>query len=68
MTELEENIAVDTQNGEVDEEMLKKCLEVAESSLGKEKLRELIKKEEIARTRTYIRGYAKRALEGWTDF
>ena len=68
MAELEENVAVAAQDNEIDEELLKKCLETAESPLGKEKLKKLTKKEEIARTRAYIRGYAKRALEGWTEF
>lgn len=60
--ELEENLAIFTKEGKVDEEILRRCLEVALSSQGKEKLKELCEDEEIARTRAYIRGYAKRAL------
>jgi hypothetical protein len=68
IAELEENIAAVSKEGEVDNEILKKCLEIAESPEGKEKLRILNKKGDIARTRAYIRGYAKKALEGWTDY
>jgi aryl-alcohol dehydrogenase-like predicted oxidoreductase len=68
MAELEENIAAVSKEGEVDNEILKKCLEIAENPEGKEKLRTLNKKGDIARTRAYIRGYAKKALEGWTDY
>jgi len=66
--ELEENIGVTTKDGEVDEELLRKCLKIAQSPAGKEKLKELTKKEEVARTRAYIQGYAKRALEGWLEY
>jgi aryl-alcohol dehydrogenase-like predicted oxidoreductase len=66
--ELEENIGAITKDDGIDEEILRKSLEIAKSPQGTEKLKELIKKEEIARTRAYIRGYAKRALEGWSDF
>jgi len=62
IAELEENLAAITKEGEVDEEVLKRCLEVAQSPHGKEKLRELVGQGEIARTRAYIRGYAQRAL------
>jgi hypothetical protein len=68
MAELEENIAAVSKEGEVDDGLLKKCLETALSPEGKEKLRTLNKKGDIARTRAYIRGYAKKALEGWTDY
>jgi hypothetical protein len=68
MAELEENIAAVSKEGEVDDGLLKKCLETALSPEGKEKLRTLNKKGDIARTRAYIRGYAKMALEGWTDY
>jgi aryl-alcohol dehydrogenase-like predicted oxidoreductase len=62
ITELEENLVAITKEGKVDEGVLKRCLELAQSHKGKEKLRELIGQEEIERTRVYIRGYAQRAL------
>lgn len=65
--ELEENLAAITKEEKIDERVLKKCLEIAQSPQGKEKLRELCKYEEIALARAYIRGYAKRALEGWKE-
>jgi len=60
--ELEENLATFTKEGRINEEVLRRCLEIAQSPQGREKLRELCENEEIARTRAYIRGYAKRAL------
>lgn len=62
IAELEENLAAITKEGNVDEEVLKRCLELAQSPRGKEKLKELVGQGEIARTRAYIRGYAQRAL------
>jgi aryl-alcohol dehydrogenase-like predicted oxidoreductase len=69
MVELEDNLAAATKEGEVDEEVLRRCLETARSLDGKEKLKELLGREEIASTCTYIHdyirglGFAKRALE-----
>jgi aryl-alcohol dehydrogenase-like predicted oxidoreductase len=68
MSELEENIAAITEDRKMDEGVLRRCLETARSPVGTEKLKELTREEEIARTRAHIRGYAKRALEGWTEF
>jgi len=68
VAELEENVGAISKEGEVDEGILKKSLETALSPEGKEKLKALNKMEDVARTRAYIRGYAKRALEGWTDY
>ncbi len=68
MAELEENVGAVSKEGELDDGILKKSLEIAQSPEGKEKLRALNKKEDVARTRAYIRGYAKMALEGWTDY
>ncbi len=62
IAELEENLAAITKKGKVDEGVLRRCLELAQSQKGKEKLRELKGQEEIERTRRYIRGYAQRAL------
>jgi aryl-alcohol dehydrogenase-like predicted oxidoreductase len=66
MEELEENLATFTKKDEIDEEVLKKCLDFARSEQGKERLRELCEDEEIARRRAYIRGYSKRVLSGIT--
>jgi aryl-alcohol dehydrogenase-like predicted oxidoreductase len=66
--ELEENIAAITKDDGIDEEILRKSLEIAKSPQGTGKLKELVKKEEMARTRAYIRSYAKRALDGWIEF
>ena len=68
MTELEENVGAVSKEGEVDDSVLKKSLEIAKSSEGIKKLKALNKKDDVARTRAYIRGYAKMALEGWTDY
>ena len=68
LEELEENLAAVTKEGKIDEGVLEKCLEMAESPQGKEKLRDLTRRGEIARTRAYIRGYAERALEGWKEY
>jgi len=68
VAELEENVGAISKEGEVDEGILKRSLETALSPEGKEKLKALKKMEDVARTRAYIRGYAKRALEGWTDY
>jgi hypothetical protein len=62
IAELEENIAAVTEEGKVDEGVLQRCLELAQSPQGKERLRELVGQGEMARTRAYIRGYAQRAL------
>jgi len=67
MVELEENMAAITKEGKIDEAVLRKCLETALSPEGRKKLRELVKQGGIARARAYIRGYAKRALEGWKE-
>jgi len=63
MEELEENLATFTTEHEIDETVLKGCLEMAQSPLGKERLRELCEDEGIARRRPDIQGYARRALE-----
>jgi len=68
VAELEENLAAIDKEDKIDDAVLKKCLELAQSPQGKEKLKELVRQEEIARTRAYIRGYAKRALEGWKEY
>jgi len=68
MAELEENLDAIDKEDELDETLLRKCLELAQSPRGREKLKELTRQEEIARTRAYIRGYAKRALEGWKEY
>jgi len=63
LTELEENLAAITKEASIDEELLRRCLEAAQGAKGREKLRELLTEGAIARTRGYIRGYAKKALE-----
>lgn len=68
MAELEENIDAIAEEGKTEEDALEKCLKMALSPQGKEKLRELVKRGKIARTRAYIRGYAKKALEGWKAY
>jgi len=62
IAELEENLAAITKEGKVDEGVLKRYLELAQSPQGKERLRELVGQGEMARTRAYVRGYAQRAL------
>jgi aryl-alcohol dehydrogenase-like predicted oxidoreductase len=66
--ELEENLDSITKEGRIDEGTLEKCLKMALSSQGKEKLRDLVKRGEIARTRAYFRGYAEKALKGWQAY
>lgn len=63
LTELEENLAALTKEGKGDEELLGRCLEIARGQEGRRRLKELVGQGEVARTRAYIRGYAKRALE-----
>ena len=67
MAELEENMAAIAKEGKIDETVLKQCLETALSPEGNKRLSELVKQGEISRARAYIRGYAKRALEGWKE-
>jgi len=62
IAELEENLGAMDKEGKIDESILEQCLELAQSQLGKEKLKELAEQGDVARTRGYIRGYAKRAL------
>jgi len=68
MTELEENLDAMNKEGKIEEGTLEKCLKMALSHQGREKLREFVKRGEIARTRAYIRGYAKKTLEGWQAY
>ena len=68
MTELEENLGAVSKEGELDDGILKKSLEIAKSPEGIKKLKALNKKDDVARTRAYIRGYAKKALEGWSVY
>ena len=63
LAELDENLATFDKEGRIDEGVLARCLELALSPHGHEKLRELCEDAELARTRQYIRGYAKRALQ-----
>jgi len=65
--ELEDNLGVFAKEGKINEEVLKRSLELALSPEGKAKLKELCENEEIARTRAYIKGYAKKALEAGGD-
>lgn len=58
--ELKENLAIFAEQHEVDEDILRRCLEKAQSPQGKEKLRAL--SERLARGRNDIKSYAKRAL------
>jgi aryl-alcohol dehydrogenase-like predicted oxidoreductase len=67
LDELEENLAALSHDYAGDERVLRACLERALSPEGKTTLTELVKHGDIARTRTYIRGYAQRALEGWRE-
>jgi aryl-alcohol dehydrogenase-like predicted oxidoreductase len=68
MAELEETLDAITKEGKIEEGTLEKCLKMALNPQGKEKLRDLVKRGEIARTRAYIRGYAEKALEGWQAY
>ena len=61
IAELKENLAIFTEQHEVDEDVLRRCLETAQSLQGKEKLNALSR--EPARGRKDIKSYAKRALE-----
>jgi len=58
LDELEENLAAIGKEGKLDEEVLKLCLEIAQGSEGRKRLRELVKHPAID-----ISAYAKRALE-----
>jgi len=64
IAELDENLSTFSREGKIDERVLRRCLEIALSPQGKEKLRKLCEEEEIARVRFHIRGYARRALAG----
>jgi aryl-alcohol dehydrogenase-like predicted oxidoreductase len=68
MAEFEENLGATLKEGKIDDGVLKESLRIAQSLEGKEKLKTLNKKEDVARTRAYIRGYAKMALEGWSVY
>jgi aryl-alcohol dehydrogenase-like predicted oxidoreductase len=59
--ELKENLAIFAEQHEVDEDVLRRCLEIAQSPRGRDKLRAL--SEGPARGRNDIKNYAKRALE-----
>lgn len=58
LSELEEDLAALDEEGRGDEKLLRRCLETAQSSRGKEKLEELVRDPAID-----IRSYAKRAIE-----
>jgi aryl-alcohol dehydrogenase-like predicted oxidoreductase len=62
INELEENLDTFTKEGKFDDEVLKKCLETAFNPEGKKRLRKLMEDVETIRTRSYIKGYAERAL------
>lgn len=61
--ELEDNLGVFAEDVEVDEKLLSESLKFALSADGREKLRELCEDEDMRRTKAYICGYARRALE-----
>jgi aryl-alcohol dehydrogenase-like predicted oxidoreductase len=61
ITELEENLAIFTEEHEVDEDILRQYLETAQSPQGKDKLKAL--SEGPTRERNDTKNYAKRALE-----
>ena len=63
IAELEDNLVAFTKEGEIDETILRKCLEIALSSKGREKLGELTVHKGIAKTRIDVAGYAGRALK-----
>jgi aryl-alcohol dehydrogenase-like predicted oxidoreductase len=59
--ELKENLAIFAEEQEVDEGVLRRCLEAAQSPQGRERLKTL--SEKAARGRNDVKSYAKRALE-----
>lgn len=65
--ELQDNVRAIQGTDTVDTGVLQRCLEFTTSPRGRDVLNRLRQDPSIARTRTYIRGYAQRALEGWTE-
>ncbi len=67
LQELHENVQAIQEIDTGDTSKLQRCLEFATSLRGRATLHTLCQDPEIARTRSHIRGYAQRALEGWIE-